>query len=167
MTNLTSQQIRDIFSGTDTNWSQVGGASLPISVFERTAGSGTRLTFDKDMMGCVERDRQPGPGDQHHPGRGAEHVHHAWGDRLPVPTRRYREQRPGGGVHRWQSTEPANVSGGKYPFFSHEHCFTKPQPSLLALSFLQYIRGATFQAGEAALGYLPLATTTRLAAVDQ
>ena len=55
----------------------------------------------------------------------------------------------------------------RYPFFSHEHCFTKSQPSLLVLSFLQYIQSAAFQNGSlTALNYLPLSTTTRLAAVD-
>jgi phosphate transport system substrate-binding protein len=66
------------------------------------------------------------------------------------------------------SPTSANVASGSYPFFSHEHCFTKAQPSVLVLSFLQYIRSGAFQAGAlTSLGYLPLSTTTRLAAVDQ
>src|SRR6202049_4889352 len=61
VTHLTSQQIRDISSGAVPNWSQVGGASLPIAVFERTAGSGTRFTFDKDMMHGTNETSSPAP----------------------------------------------------------------------------------------------------------
>jgi len=49
--NLTTDQIRDIFRGTITNWRQVGGANLPISIVARTSGSGTRHTFDALVLG--------------------------------------------------------------------------------------------------------------------
>ena len=44
---LTSQQVRDIFSGTVGNWKQVGGDDRPITVVSREAGSGTRSSFEQ------------------------------------------------------------------------------------------------------------------------
>jgi len=167
LTSLTSQQIRDIFSGTVTNWSQVGGASLPISVFERTAGSGTRFTFDKDMMQGTNETSNP-----------AQVINTTQTVVQSMSTT------PGAVAYLSNSSVTAssglvalkidnnaatgaNVASGSYPFFSHEHCFTKPAASVLVLSFLQYVRSAAFQAGAlTTLGYLPLSTTTRLAAVD-
>jgi phosphate transport system substrate-binding protein len=38
VSNLTSDQLADIFSGKIQNWSQVGGGDAPIRVFSREAG---------------------------------------------------------------------------------------------------------------------------------
>jgi len=43
---LTSEQIRDIFSGKIRYWSEVGGPERPITVVSREAGSGTRTSFE-------------------------------------------------------------------------------------------------------------------------
>jgi len=43
VSNLTKQQLIDIYKGDITNWSQVGGNSAPIVVNNRTFGSGTRV----------------------------------------------------------------------------------------------------------------------------
>ena len=47
VSNLTIEQIRGIYTGTITNWSQVGGRSAPIAVVSREAGSGTRGAFEE------------------------------------------------------------------------------------------------------------------------
>lgn len=44
---LTKQQLIDIYSGTVTNWSAVGGQDAPIVVVGREAGSGTRNAFEE------------------------------------------------------------------------------------------------------------------------
>lgn len=47
VTGLTRQQLTDIYSGTITNWSEVGGSDGPIIVVGREAGSGTRGAFEE------------------------------------------------------------------------------------------------------------------------
>jgi phosphate transport system substrate-binding protein len=51
VTNLTTQQNIDIWTGKDTNWSQVGGPNLPIVLIFRPQSSGTRATFKKIVLG--------------------------------------------------------------------------------------------------------------------
>jgi len=48
---LTKDQVRDIFSGAITNWSEVGGADKAIVVVSREEGSGTRGAFEEMVMG--------------------------------------------------------------------------------------------------------------------
>ena len=47
---LTRAQIRDIYAGKITNWSHVGGPSLPIVVISRDTSSGTYETFESLVM---------------------------------------------------------------------------------------------------------------------
>ena len=47
---LTVEQVRDIFSGAITNWSEVGGADKAIVVVSREEGSGTRGAFEEMVM---------------------------------------------------------------------------------------------------------------------
>lgn len=47
VTDLTAQNVKDIFEGTITNWSEVGGADQDIIVVTREDGSGTRGAFEE------------------------------------------------------------------------------------------------------------------------
>ncbi len=49
VTNLTINQIAEIFNGDITNWDEVGGNNLKIAPIIREGGSGTRETFDIKM----------------------------------------------------------------------------------------------------------------------
>ncbi|MGC9346913.1 MAG: phosphate ABC transporter substrate-binding protein PstS family protein [Anaerolineae bacterium] len=48
---LTTDQVRDIFAGVITDWSEVGGENVPITVISREEGSGTRGAFEEMVMG--------------------------------------------------------------------------------------------------------------------
>jgi phosphate transport system substrate-binding protein len=63
LSNLTVEQIRDIYTGTVNDWSQVGGRAGKIAVVSREPGSGTRGAFeeivkfqDKLVQGATEFD---------------------------------------------------------------------------------------------------------------
>ena len=47
VTDLTTEQLANIYTGTITNWSEVGGADQNIVVVGREAGSGTRGAFEE------------------------------------------------------------------------------------------------------------------------
>lgn len=48
--NLTKEQLRDIYQGKISNWSQVGGSNQPIKVINRALASGTRGTFQDIVL---------------------------------------------------------------------------------------------------------------------
>ncbi len=49
--NLTTNQVKDIFAGKVTNWHEVGGPNVPITVLNRQKSSGTRITFEQYVLG--------------------------------------------------------------------------------------------------------------------
>ena len=49
--NLTTDQIRDIYSGKITNWKEVGGANQEIVPFQRNSGAGSQALMEKLVMG--------------------------------------------------------------------------------------------------------------------
>jgi len=53
VTNLTTDQQRQIWGGKITNWSQVGGPDLPVVLILRPASSGTRYVFQNVVLGGV------------------------------------------------------------------------------------------------------------------
>jgi len=56
VSGLTKDQVRDIFTGTITNWKQVGGPDAPIALCIRDQLSGTHLGFQELAM-----DKKPYP----------------------------------------------------------------------------------------------------------
>lgn len=53
VTNLTTEQITDIFAGRITNWQEVGGNDQEILLVSREAGSGTRSAFE-ELLNLIE-----------------------------------------------------------------------------------------------------------------
>ena len=51
VSDLTVEQVRDIFSGKITNWKDLGGEDENIIVVSREEGSGTRGAFEEMVMG--------------------------------------------------------------------------------------------------------------------
>ncbi|MFF8481900.1 phosphate ABC transporter substrate-binding protein [Streptomyces antibioticus] len=49
--NLTAAQVRGLFEGKITNWSEVGGPDLEVFVYDKEPGRGTREVLDKYIYG--------------------------------------------------------------------------------------------------------------------
>lgn len=57
--SLTAEQLRGIYSGEITNWSEVGGADLEIVPFQRNAESGSQVLMEKLVMDGTEMTEPP------------------------------------------------------------------------------------------------------------
>ena len=53
VTNLTQDQLKQIYTGEVTNWSEVGGPDMAIVVVGRESGSGTRSAFE-ELLGVED-----------------------------------------------------------------------------------------------------------------
>lgn len=166
VTNLTSQQVHDVFAGKVSNWSQVGGADVPVSLVERKPGSGTRLSFDKVMMQGGQEATNPAS-TQDSTQLVLSSVAGANGGVSYLAASSADSTVTKVSIDGVAATGD-NVKAGTYKFYAHEHMYTKTSPSPLAASFIAFMLGSDFQGTTVTqLGFLPVSTTGAQSAADR
>jgi phosphate transport system substrate-binding protein len=139
--NLTTAQIREIFAGKVTNWSQVGGKSQQITIINRPRSSGTRAVFVQKIMSG----QQPSESGltQDSSGTVATMIAQTPG---AVSYLAMSYVKPGQQVAvsiDGVAPSAANVESGKYPFWSFEHMLTNGQPSAQVADFINFVKTDT------------------------
>jgi phosphate transport system substrate-binding protein len=157
VTNLTTAQLQGIYSGTYTNWKQVGGANLPIVVVSRPTTSGTRATFAQYVLGKTETVTGPSHLISDSTGTVVTEVGQTNGAIGYAAT----GQVPSGGTVSVISIDgnaatATNVESNTYKFWNIEHMYTKGQPTQLAQALIDYMDSAQGHTEEAALQFVSL-----------
>ncbi|MFQ3625797.1 phosphate ABC transporter substrate-binding protein [Lactobacillus johnsonii] len=142
VSNLSKQQLSDIFTGKITNWKQVGGKNQTITVINRSKGSGTRGTFEglilngkkpiqaqeQDSNGTVRKIVSSTPGTISYisfPYANDENIQKLSIDGVK-PTNK-------------------NVETNHWQLWSYEHMYTNGKPSKNVQKFIDYMLGSKVQ----------------------
>lgn len=142
VSNLSKQQLSDIFTGKITNWKQVGGKKQTITVINRSKGSGTRGTFEglvlngkkpiqaqePDSNGTVRKIVSSTPGTISYisfPYANDENIQKLSIDGIK-PTNK-------------------NVETNRWHLWSYEHIYTKGKPNKNVQKFIDYMLGSKVQ----------------------
>jgi phosphate transport system substrate-binding protein len=152
LTSLSVEQVRNIFAGEITNFSEVGGPDAPITVVSREEGSGTRAAFEELVM---------------------EYKDEAGEKQSKVITEKALLQQSNGQVRTTVATTPNsigylsfgfldestipvpvddvepsvdNVKNGSYPIFRPLNMLTNGPPNELAQAFLDFALSGEGQA---------------------
>jgi phosphate transport system substrate-binding protein len=139
--NLSKKQLQGIFSGSITNWKDVGGSDQKIVVINRPRSSGTRAVFVKTVMDGT-------------PVSESGLIEDATGTVVSVVA-----QTPGAisyaafsGTHGKNVSELSidgvaptddNVITGKYPVWSYEHMYTNGPPTGDVAKFIEFVQKST------------------------
>lgn len=158
--NLTTAEIKGIYTGQYTNWSELGGPSEAITVINRPATSGTRATFDKFVLGGA-REAGGTTLTQDNTGAVAQAVTQTPGSIGYVATGFAASSQYASQVTPLciDGAKPiaADVNSGKYQFWNVEHAYTKGPATGGAKALLQYIESPAVQKNDLlALSYLPV-----------
>lgn len=146
---LTKDQLRDIFAGRITNWSEVGGEDRPIDLVNRDEASGTREAFKKIVMKDVSFDPRaavlPGTGQVRDVvARSAGAVGYiSLGFVKPRFTDVQVKALEIDGIEASENT----VAAGTYPIARVLHFFTKGEPTGLAKLYIDFVLSDAVQKG--------------------
>lgn len=139
--NLTTQQIRDIFSGKVTNFKQAGGADQAITIINRPRSSGTRAVFVKNVMGGQEPSESGLTQDSS--GTVATMVAQTPGAISYLAMGYVKSGQQVAVSINGVTPSDVNVTTGKYPYWAYEHIFTNGQPSAQVADFINFIKSDT------------------------
>jgi len=146
VTNLTTQQATDIWTGKTTNWKDVGGPDQPIVLIIRPASSGTRTTFRNIVLGgATEAAGQALTEDSN--GAVATAVQNTPGATSVLGFAYYAANKNGlvGLQLDGIDATVANMTNGTYKLQAFGHMYTKGSPTGLTQAFLDYMLGADVQ----------------------
>lgn len=157
--NLTSDQIKGIFSGKVTNWKDVGGADKEILLIHRTAGSGTRATFEKTILGgdkSLENDSLGVTQDSNGAVLSAMKANDGAISYLGLAYMNTKEAQDILKVVKIDgvASDKANITDGSYKFWSWGHMYTKGEAQDVVKSFIEFVTSSDNKDNIESLGFI-------------
>ncbi len=156
VTNLTTAQLKDIYSGKTTNWNQVGGANVKITVVSRPANSGTRQTFQKFILGGNETVSGPSNLTTDSTGTVVKNVQQTDGAIGYVSLSAAKSS--GLTILQIDGSAPsADVAkNNTYKFWNFEHMYTKGPASGVAQALIDYMASDDGKSEATTLSFVPI-----------
>lgn len=153
VTDLTTAQLTDIFTGKTTNWKEVGGTDEKIVLVTRPSSSGTRALFKTWALGGAEEASNQSL-ETDDSGTLLQTVTQNKGA-IGYVALSYLAGKDEVQPVAIDGVEPSleNTYNGKYKVWGFEHMYTKGDPDEVTKAFLDYMMGDKFAGDLEKMGY--------------
>jgi phosphate binding protein len=153
VTNLTTQQLTDIFTAKITNWKEVGGPDKAIVLVTRPSSSGTRALFKKWAIGGADEASNSAL-ETDDSGTLMQTIQDNDGA-IGYVALSYLVNNSSVTAVAIDNVKPTleNTYNGTYKVWGFEHMYTKGSDNAAAQDFIKFITGDTFSAKMEAMGY--------------
>ena len=138
--DLTTEQLKGIFTGAITDWSEVGGTAGKIQVIERKAGSGTRATFEAAVLAGDKDPESFAPvAEEDSSGTVVEKIQQTEGAISYLAFSYYDDTKFR--ALKVDGVEPTaeNVCSGKFNIWAYEHMYTATDADDATKAFLDFM----------------------------
>ncbi|MBU4273838.1 MAG: phosphate ABC transporter substrate-binding protein [Actinobacteria bacterium] len=158
VTDLTTDQVKGLFTGAIKNWSEVGGADAEVVVVSRDQASGTREMFDQEALGS-SKDAPVVP---------AESAIETNSNGIMRETVASTANSIGYLSYGYinDSVKPVNYNGVEptienakadtYPLARYLHMFTNGEPEGAVKGYIDYVLSDAFQTDVVSKDYIPI-----------
>lgn len=153
VSELSKQELIDIFTGEITNWQEVGGEDQEISVVNRASGSGTRDTFEQWALDGAETIQTQ---EQESSGAVKQIVADTPGSISYLALSHLDDSLQEIAIDGVEPTEEA-IQTNDWEIWSYEHMYTQGEPKQEVQDFLDFMVSDGIQEELVReLGYLPI-----------
>ncbi len=158
-TNLTKQQLVDIFTGKTTNWKDVGGDDQEIVLINRAKGSGTRSNMTKFLFAGDDTQFATGASEEDNSETVLQTVSQTPGAVSYLGFAYLTNENILAFSIDGVAPNKEDIQSGKWPIGGPGYAITKGEPNALAKAFLDFVTSAEWQNGDAfsKLGFVPVA----------
>lgn len=139
--NLTTDQLRRIFTGEITNWQTVGGPDEKITIINRADGSGTRLAFEDLIL----RGQAPKPAQEQDSNGTVKQIVANTPGAISYVALPYVNSTVKTLTLNGVKATAANIQTNRWPLWSYEHVYLRKNASPAARAFVQYLTSPTVQ----------------------
>lgn len=156
--DLSTEQLKGIFTGSITDWSEVGGTAGTIQVINRKAGSGTRATFeDAVLQGAEVPDSFKPVAEEDSSGTVVDKVQQTSGAISYVAFNYFDDSKFKALSVDGVAPTRENVESGDFNIWSYEHMYTSKDADEATTAFIEYMLSDEVQAGAVVdEGFIPL-----------
>ena len=144
--DLTTEQLKGIFTGKITDWKEVGGTAGKIQVIERKAGSGTRATFEAAVLGGEKAPDDFAPvAEEDSSGTVVDKIQQTEGAISYLAFSYYDDTKFKALKVDGVDPTKANVESGKFNIWAYEHMYTAADADAATKAFVEYMLGDDVQ----------------------
>lgn len=156
ISNLSQNQIISIFTRKTTNWKNIGGTNIPISIISRPSESGVRTIFRKYALNGFSESETNSKLVAYN-SQVKKEILLTSGSIGYISMSQIKNDNTIK-IINFENIEPTedNIKNGKYPIWSYQHLYTKSNTKDFVSTFINFMKTNDYKSKVKEMGFIPI-----------